>query len=144
MTNLAPTIDQIVKAMSDRATEILNELFENKTFQVPQFQIGNESWNVEHFNITTQLIADVTCANSDVRDFNVTGNVVDNIMLLSVKDNAENTIADVICSVTKKKEEYTIDSVQVAFKVGAFIAPKETQPVISEFGNEKKDEEYEN
>lgn len=112
-----PTMDAFLLAMQNKAEELLRKFFVGKTFE-------EKAWAEEHFQVTTQVIVDVTVANTDVTDFNVNTSKENHILLMNVEDNQGNTIADVLYFVTETEAAYTIDDVQVAFKLGAFVAPK--------------------
>jgi hypothetical protein len=115
-----PTMDNFLVAMKGKAEELLTKFFVGKTFD-------GEPWAEEHFEVTMQVIVDVTVANTDVADFNINTSIEDHILFMNVQDNQGNTVADVLYFVTKDEKGYTIDGVQVAFKLGAFVAPKEEE-----------------
>lgn len=113
-----PTMDEFLEAMQGKAEELLRKFFVGKTFD-------GEPWVQEHFQVTMEVIIDVTVANTDLSDFNINTSIEGHILLMNVEDQYGNTIADVIYHITQKGKSYTIDDVQVAFKLGAFVAPKE-------------------
>lgn len=122
-----PSMDEFLAAMKGKAEELLKKFFVGKTFE-------GEPWAEEQFNVTMQVIVDVTVANTDVTNFNINTSIEGHILMMNVEDNQGNTVADVLYFVTQKEDSYTIDDVQVAFKLGAFVAPKE------EVEEETKDE----
>lgn len=122
VTNNKPTMDEYLIGMNGKAEELLRKFFVGKTFQ-------EEPWSEEHFEVTMQVIVDTTVVNTDVTNFNINTSIQDHILFMNVQDNQENTVADVLYFVTyegdpKKPTAYTIDDLQVAFKIGAFVAPK--------------------
>lgn len=113
-----PTMDEFLAAMEGKAEDLLRKFFVGKTFD-------GEPWVQEHFQVTMQVVVDVTVANTDLTDFNINTSIEGHILLMNVTDKEGNTIADVIYLITQSGESYTVDDVKVAFKLGAFVAPKE-------------------
>lgn len=118
MTTQQPTMDEFLDAMKGKAEDLLTKFFKNKRFD-------GEPWAEELFEVTMQVVVDVTVANTDITDFNVNTSIENHILLMTVEDNQGNTIADVLYFITKDDNGYVIDDLQVAFKLGAFVAPQE-------------------
>lgn len=119
------TMDEFLLAMQDKAEELLRKFFVGKTF-------NDEPWVQEHFEVTMQVIVDVTVANTDLTDFNINTSIEGHILMMNVTDKQGNTVADVLYFITQEGSTYTVDDVQVAFKIGAFIAPKEADDKSSD------------
>lgn len=117
-----PSMDEYLNGMKEKTEELLRKFFVGKTFQ-------DEPWAEEHFDVTMQVVVDVTVTNTDVTNFSVNTSIYEHLLFMNVQDNQGNTVADVIYEVTYEGEEenptgYAVDDVQVAFKLGAFVAPK--------------------
>jgi|HigsolmetaAR206D_1030411.scaffolds.fasta_scaffold00120_20 hypothetical protein len=125
--NMDPAaMDEFLAAMNEKAEELLKKFFVGKTFP-------GEPWSQELFDVTMQVIVDITIANSDLENFDISTSIEKHLLFMNVQDEHGNTICDVLYSITynddpQKPESYTIDSVNVAFKTGAFVAPKTEDP----------------
>lgn len=116
-------MEEFLAAMNEKAEAILKNCFRGKTFP-------GKPWSQELFDLTMQVIVDVTIENSDVTNFDFSTSIEKHLLFMNVQDEHGNTICDVLYSITyngdpENPESHTIDSVQVAFKTGAFVAPKE-------------------
>lgn len=116
-------MDQFLKQMNEKAEKVLKEYCVGRTYD-------GEPWSQELFDVTMQVIVDVTIANADVVDFNFSTSIENHILFMNVQDQYGNTICDLAYTITyhgdeKKPNGYTVDHVQVAFKTGPFVAPKE-------------------
>lgn len=118
-------MDEYLIGMKGKAEGLLKEFFVGKRFP-------EEPWSEEHFEVTMQIIVDTTVANTDVTNFNINTSIEEHILLMNVQDDQENTVADVLYFITCDKDGYTIDDVQVAFKLGAFVAPKKDEEDVSD------------
>lgn len=123
--DLPPEVmDEFLEEMNRKAEKVLNDCFVGKT-------LLGEPWTDELFDVTMQVIVDTTVTNSDVTDFDIETAIEGHFLFMNVRDDQDNTICDVIYTVTYSDEDdasksFTVDSVQVVFKPGAFIALDET------------------
>lgn len=129
---MAPeAMDEFLNAMNQKAEDLLKKFFVGK-------ELPGEPWTDELFDVTMQVIVDTTVANTDVTDFDIKTAIEGHILFMNVQDDQDNTICDVIYTVTINDEDkdsrtFTVDSVQVAFKPGAFVA-------LDEVGEAPEDE----
>jgi len=124
MNQQQATMDEFLEALKGKTEELLRGFFVGKRFE-------DAPWSDEHFEVTMQVVIDVTVANTDVTNFNVNTSVEDHLLLMTVEDDKENMIANVIYEITRDAGGYVIDDVHVAFKPGPFIALKEEQEMAA-------------
>lgn len=106
--------------------EALNQKTESMlTERLVGTHFDGEPWNDEHFEVTMQTVVNIAVANTDMTDFNIHTSIEGHMLLMNVFDGQENTIVDVLFLVTEDENGYTIDSVHVAYKPGAFVAQNE-------------------
>ena len=114
----AATMDLILEEMNKKVENLLRDFFVGKT-------LPGEPWSEEHFQVTMEVVVDATIENIDISDFKVNTSIEDHILFMKVQDEKENTVADIMYFVTKNEEDYLVDDVMVAFKIGPFLAIQE-------------------
>jgi len=111
-------IEQKLDILNEQAESSLNELFLGKIIQ-------GKPWEKEHFERTLHTVVDIAIENSDITDFDIQTGIEGHILSMNIRDGQDNTVADVIYSITRVGGAYQVDRVMVAYKIGAFVSENE-------------------